>query len=267
MKCMSNEQKNLYPVMIVGAGPGDPDLLTVKAARCIEQADVLLYDCLPAVHVTEVASKKTLVQFVDKHTDDPAKRVDMLDVVQRYYEEGKKVVRLKAGDALMFNGGGHEAKRLKERGIPFEFVPGLTAGAAGANLFAIPLNETGESNTTLYLIANILDDRIDLIKEAARMMLHHGTTLVLYMAYDHLDAIFDIFKSEGLTGDLPVVATSMISLSDQDCVQGTVDTIHRLMEERQMLSPFTFFIGKHVTHYLDPKTQEERDSKRIAQMC
>lgn len=264
---MSGEQKKRYPVSIVGAGPGDPDLLTVKAYRCIEEADVVLYDCLPAVHVTEIASDKTKVLFVDKHTDDPAKRVDMLDVVQQYYEEGKKVVRLKAGDALMFNGGGYEAKKLAERGIPFEFVPGLTAGTAGANLFAIPLNEIGESNTTLYLIANILDDRIDLIKEAARMMLHHGTTLVLYMAYDHLDAIFNIFKGEGLTGDLPVVAASMISLSDQDCVQGTIDTIQELMDDRQMLSPFTFFIGKYVTHYLDPKTQEERNSVRIAQMC
>lgn len=264
---MSEDLKKRYPVMIVGAGPGDPDLLTVKACRCIEQADVLLYDCLPAVHVTEVASKKTQVLFVDKHTDDPSKRVDMLDVVQQYYEQGKKVVRLKAGDALMFNGGGHEAQKLKERGIPFEFVPGITAGTAGANLFAIPLNEIGESNTTLYLIANILDDRIDLVKETARMMLHHNTTVVLYMAYDHLQAIFDIFKGEGLPGDLPVVATSMISLSDQDCVEGTIDTIQQLMDERQMLSPFTFFIGKYVTHYLTPKTQEERNSVRIAQMC
>lgn len=264
---MSVNQSERYPVVIVGTGPGDPELLTIKAHRCMQEADVILYDCLPAVHVTEVASVKTKVVFVDKHNEDPVKRVDMLDVVQRYYEEEKKVVRLKAGDALMFNGGGHEAKRLRERGIPFELVPGITAGTAGANLFAIPLNETGESNTTLYLIANILDDRIDLLRDAARMMLHHGTSVVLYMAYDHLQAIFDIFKEEGLPGDLPIVAASMISLSDQDCVQGTIDTIQQLMEERQMLSPFTFFIGKHVTHYLSPKSQDERNSVRIAQMC
>lgn len=263
---MREKLQKRYPVSIVGAGPGDPELLTVKAWKLIAGADVVLYDCLPAVHVTEIASKKALVRFVDKHTDNPVQQVDMLDVVQQYYEAGKKVVRLKAGDALMFNGGGHEAKQLCARGIPFEMVPGITAGTAGANLFAIPLNEIAESNTTLYLIANILDDRIDLIKETARMMLHHNTTLVLYMAFDHLQAIFELFKGEGLTGDTPVVAASMISLSDQDCVQGSIDTIRQLMEDRQMIAPFTFFIGTYVTHYLPPKPQAERDSARISQI-
>lgn len=261
------EKTKCYPVSIVGAGPGDPELLTVKAWRRIEEADVLLYDCLPAVHVTEIASKKILVKYVDKHNEDPSKREDMLDLMQQYYREGKKVVRLKAGDALMFNGGGKEVLQLMERGIPFEMIPGITAGTAGANQFAIPLNEIGESNTTLYLIANILEDRIELIRETARMMLHHNTTLVLYMAYDHLQAIFDLFKQEGLPGDLPVVATSMISLADQDCVQGTMDNIHQLINERQMLSPFTFFIGTYVTHYIVPKSQNERDINRIEQMC
>ncbi|MBP1639324.1 MAG: Uroporphyrin-III C/tetrapyrrole (Corrin/Porphyrin) methyltransferase [Bacteroidetes bacterium] len=264
---MNKKTKERYPVKIVGAGPGDPGLLTVKAYRSIEEADVLLYDCLPAVHVTEVASSKTVVRFIDKHNEDPARRVDMLDVLEQYYNEGKKIVRLKAGDALMFNGGGYEAKKLKERGVPFEIIPGITAGTAGSNLFAIPLNEKGETNATLYLIADQLDDRVGLIRSAARMMRDQDATVVLYMAYDHLREIFALFEEEGLISDLPVVATSMISLSDEDCVEGTMQNILQKMESREMVAPFTFFIGKYVTHYLSPKSQAERDLARITQMC
>ncbi len=264
---MKQEMKQCYPVSIVGAGPGDPELLTVRAMERIKAADVLLYDCLPAVHVVELASNEAQVIFVNKHSDNPNDKADMVELLSRYYHEGKRVVRLKAGDAMMFNGGGIEARRLKALDIPFEIVPGITAAAAGSNLFAIPITEKYESNGVMYVIADEIRDHFAQIRDVARMMLQHGTTAVLYMAYDHLKEIFAVFQEEGVGEDMPVVATSMISLADEDCVTGTIADILQKMEQREMLSPFTFFIGKCVENNIEPKSQKERFARRIAQMC
>lgn len=264
---MKQEIKQFYPVSIVGAGPGDPELLTVRAMERIKAADVLLYDCLPAIHVVELASSNAKVIFVNKHADNPKEKADMVALLQQYYEQGKRVVRLKAGDAMMFNGGGMEARRLKEMAIPFEIVPGITAAAAGANLFAIPITEKYESNGVMYVIADEIRDDFAQIRDVARMMLQHGTTAVLYMAYDHLTAIFNVFQEEGVGADMPVVATSMLSLADEDCVTGTISDILQKMEQREMVSPFTFFVGKCVKNNIEPKSQKERYAKRIAEMC
>ncbi len=264
---MCKEKMNFYPVSIVGAGPGDPDLLTVRANKRIEEADVLLYDCLPAVHVLEKVSKNTNVIFVNMHSDELKEKIDMVELMQKYYMQGLKVVRLKAGDAMMFNGGGIEARRLKKEGIPFEIIPGISAGTAGASLFAIPITEKYESNGVINIIAYEIRDNYAQIRAVAQMMLKHGTTAILYMAYDNLTEIFRVFQEEGVGADMPVVATSMLSLSDEDCIAGTITTIQERMEERKMVSPFTFFVGRCVENNIEPKTQEEKVNRKIAQLC
>lgn len=256
---MNDLKKTLHPVYIVGTGPGDPDLLTVKAQRLLEEADVVLYDCLPATYVTSVA-KNAEILFLNKHPEAGEEKVDILPVVKDLYEQGKKVVRLKAGDAMMFNGGEVEARYFNENNIPFEMVPGITAACAASSLFAIPTTEIYKSNDILHLIACDIPDNFAHIRQVAKLF-EGGTTVVLYMAFDHLKEIFRVFKEEGVDADIPVVIAAMVSLTQEDCVKATMDTVFDLIESREMISPFIFFIGKYVDMYADGKSVKEHLEK------
>ena len=239
-------------VYITGTGPGDPDLLTVKARRLIEEADVILYDCLPAQHVLALAKPSAVVKFVNKHPDEGDEKEDLLEYVRQYYKEGKMVVRLKAGDALMFNGGDVDARRLRHWGIPFEIVPGITASCAASSIFAIPTTELHKSDALLNLIAYEINDDFAHIRDVARLF-RHGDTVALYMAYDNLEAIFRVFREEGVDGNIPVAIASMVSLKNEDVALATMDTALDRIVEREMLAPFVFFIGKHVDVYAEHK--------------
>ena len=239
-------------VYITGTGPGDPDLLTVKARRLIEEADVILYDCLPAQHVLALAKPSAVVKFVNKHPGEGEEKEDLLEYVRQYYKEGKMVVRLKAGDALMFNGGDVDARRLRHWGIPFEIVPGITASCAASGIFAIPTTELHKSDALLNLIAYEINDDFAHIRDVARLF-RHGDTVALYMAYDNLEAIFRVFREEGVDGNIPVAIASMVSLKNEDVALATMDTALDIIVEREMLSPFVFFIGKHVDVYAKHK--------------
>lgn len=244
-------------VFIVGTGPGDPDLLTVKAKRLMEEADVILYDCLPAQYVLAVAKPSAVVKFVNKHPGEGEKKEDLLEYLRQYYEEGKKVVRLKAGDALMFNGGDVDARRLRDWEIPFEIVPGITASCAASNIFAIPTTEIHKSDALINLIAFEINDEFAHLRDIAGLF-KHGDTVALYMAYDNLEAIFRVWKEEGVDGSIPVAIASMVSLKQEDVALATLDTTPAVIVEREMLSPFVFFIGKHVDMYAERKTAERR---------
>ena len=257
-------KKTLHPVSVVGVGPGDPDLLTVKAKRLLEEADVVLYDCLPATYVTAVASNAEIL-FLNKHPEDGEEKVDILPVVKDLYLEGKKVVRLKAGDAMMFNGGDVEARFFKENGIPFEFVPGITAACAASNIFAIPTTEIYKSNAIVHLIAYDIPDNYAHIRQVARLF-EFGTTVVLYMAYDNLKEIFQVFREEGVDENIPVVVASMVSLTQEDCAKATMSSVFDVIKSREMLSPFVFFIGKYVDMYADGKTTKEHLERFMTQI-
>jgi siroheme synthase len=231
-------------VYIVGIGPGDPDLLTVKAKRLIEEADVLFYDCLPAVHVLQ-AAPSTEVVYINKHPEAGEKQEDILLLVRQQYKAGKKVVRLKAGDALMFNGGDVEARRLKEWGIPFEIVPGITASCAASNVFAIPTTEINKSNALVNVIAYEINDDYAHLRDIARLF-KHGTTVALYMAFDNIESIFKVFKEEGIDTNIPVVIAASVSLSEESVALATMDTTIETIDRREMIAPFVFFIGNHL---------------------
>lgn len=260
---MENLEKTYYPVYVVGTGPGDPDLLTVKAKKLIEEADVVLYDCLPATYVTNVATNAEVI-FLNKHPDQGEEKVDILPVIERLHREGKKVVRLKAGDAMMFNGGDVEARFFKENGIPFELIPGITAACAASNIFAIPTTEIHKSNAIVHLIAFDIPDNYAHIRQVARL-LEFGTTVALYMAYDNLKEIFRVFQEEGVPKNIPVMIASMISLTQEDAAKATMETVFEIIEKRQMVSPFIFFVGQYVDMYAEGKGMKEHLEKFMEQ--
>jgi siroheme synthase len=242
---MMMENKKVY---IVGTGPGDPDLLTVKAKRLIEEADVLLYDCLPACYVLSAAKPSAEVKFINKHPEEGERKEDIMEYVRQCWLEGKTTVRLKAGDALMFNGGDVDARRLRDWGIPFEIVPGITASCAAANIFAVSVTELHKSDALLNLIAYDIRDDFAHLRDVARLF-RHGDTVALYMAYDNLKDIFRVFREEGVDENIPVAIASMVSLKNEAVALTTMDMTLSVIAEREMLSPFLFLIGKHINIY------------------
>lgn len=167
---------------------------------------------------------------------------------------------------MMFNGADVEARLLKEAGIPFELIPGITAACAASNIFAIPTTEIYKSNAIVHLIGFNIPDNYAHIREVAHLF-KYGTTVALYMADDRLSDIFNVFKEEGVDENIPVVIASMVSLINEDCAKTTMDNVFNVIRQREMLSPFIFFIGEHVDQYMEPKGAEEKLEKFIIQMC
>ena len=153
-----NKSITCFPVSIVGTGPGDPDLLTVRAARVISEADIILYDCDPARHALTIAPASAKIVRVDRHADNSSAshfgKDSILDLIVEHYRQGKKVVRLKVGDPMLFGGKIEECHALRRMEIPFEVVPGVTAGASAANTYALSISTKYKSNAVIYLIAD-----------------------------------------------------------------------------------------------------------------
>jgi uroporphyrin-III C-methyltransferase len=254
---MTNKER--FPILITGTGPGNPELLTVKAHQAISSADVLLYDCMPAHYVLDLKREDAEVIYLCKNhefTEDELRghMINVINNLEKCYNNGKKVVRLKSGDAFMYGGGGFEASLLKSRGIPFEIIPGLTAGAAAANLYGVKISEKDETDTVVYYIACNITDNFYQIRQIAKL-LNIGATLVLYMADDNLLKIRNVLKEEGVPGTIPAVVVGMASLPDEDCAIGSLDTITQEATKKEMLMPFTYFIGNHVKATVQNRTK------------
>jgi|WetSurMetagenome_2_1015567.scaffolds.fasta_scaffold108934_2 uroporphyrin-III C-methyltransferase len=257
-------EKIMYPIFIVGTGPGNPELLTIRAHEAIKAADIILYDCLPAKYVTTIKNKDAEVIYLTKNHEAPAEELNnhtknVIELLEKYYYEGKRVVRLKAGDALMFGGAGIEATILSSKKIPFKVLPGITAGAAAANLYGIRISERNETDLVLYYIAFDIKDDFYQVRQIAKLLLV-GASLVLYMADSYLEKIIKIFKEEGLEGSVPALAVGMASLPEEYFIEATLDTLPEEIKEKKMVKPCTYFIGKYVTATLKNKIKDHDES-------
>ena len=236
---MEDSKKTLYPVSMIGTGPGDPELLTVKAQKRMKDADYILYDCLPATFVLKEAGENATVKYINRHPENGPVTEDILEVARDLYFEGKKVVRIKAGDAMMFNGGGIDSRRLSEMGVEIEVIPGLTAACAASNIFSIPITEKYESNSIIYAIGDDIKDDYRHFRDIAHMF-RNGTTLALYMAYDNLKNIFNVFKEEGISGEMPVAITANVSLKGQKCAICTLETVFDVLVQKELFAHCVF---------------------------
>ncbi|NTU74406.1 uroporphyrinogen-III C-methyltransferase [Candidatus Roizmanbacteria bacterium] len=245
-----NEPIQLYPVSIVGTGPGDPDFLTVKASRVIREADIILYDCQPAKLVLNSLPTSATVIYVSRHPQEgdensyPGK--SLLDLVQENYLNGKKVVRLKVGDPMLFGGELNDHVALSQMNIPFEVIPGISAGVGAASAYALSISAKYESDSVTHLIAHEIRDNFALIRDAARLLLH-GSTIVLYMADEHLEAIFNVFSEEGIPEDMPVVAVCMVGWPEEFYVSSTMKCMGKGLANNALKKPIVYFVGKYVS--------------------
>ncbi len=231
-------------VYLVGAGPGDPELLTVKARRLVEGADVLVYDQLVAPEVLAGAKPGCELVFAGKQAGHPSCTQDEIDLLLvRFAREGRTVVRLKGGDPFVFGRGGEEAEALAAAGVPFEIVPGITAALGAAAYAGIPLTHRSHSSAVVFLTGH--EDPAKARgavrwEDYARL----GATLCIYMGRRHLWAIADRLQAGGLAPETPAALVQSATTGRHRILTATLGTLAARAGAEGFESPALAIVGE-----------------------
>lgn len=230
-------------VALVGSGPGDPDLLTLRAARLIAQADAVLHDTLAAraarLHM-RAGAQAIAVGKQKARAPMPQARINALLV--DLARGGRRVVRLKGGDPFLFGRGGEEAEALAAAGIAFRIVPGVSAALAAPAAAAIPLTHRGLAQAVTVLTGHDAEGRLPETLDWAALAAS-GQTLVALMAHSALDALAVRLIAAGRAADEPVAVIARASLPDQQVVTGTLGSITLAVRRAGLPTPATVVIG------------------------
>lgn len=234
-------------VYIVGAGAGDPDLLTFKALRLMQQADVVLYDALVADEILDLCRRDSDKIFVGKKRADHAKTQDQInELLVKYAKQGKRVLRLKGGDPFVFGRGGEEMIACQEAGVPYQVVSGITAALAAGSYAGIPLTHRGVATSVRFLTGCYqTSEAFDGLKSAYQS----DETLVFYMGLHALGKIVDSLLTSGLSADTPVAIVSNASLPTQQVLIGALDDIVTKNEQAGLSAPAIIIAGNVVKLY------------------
>jgi uroporphyrin-III C-methyltransferase len=233
-------------VFLVGAGPGAPDLLTVRALRVIEAAHIVVHDRLGSAGVLALVPRGAARIDVGKQAGrHPVPQAEINEMLVRLARSGHIVVRLKGGDPLIFGRGGEEALALAEAGIPFEVVPGITAGQACAAALCVPLTHRGVAESVRYITGHCRSDRaLDL---DWRGLADPRTTLIVYMGMAGIGQIAAELAGHGRSADTPVLAISRATMSDQRWLASSLQALAADVGRAQLPSPTLFIIGEVVS--------------------
>ncbi|EHS7465625.1 uroporphyrinogen-III C-methyltransferase [Vibrio cholerae] len=229
-------------VALVGAGPGDPELLTVKALSYLQQADVVLYDYLVSDDIMALIPTETILVCVGKragHHSVPQEKTNQLLV--DFARQGYRVVRIKGGDPFMFGRGGEELEVLFEAGVKFQIVPGITA-AAGATAYAgIPLTHRDYAQSALFVTGHLKAQAEDLDWST---LARGKQTLVIYMGLSNAAAIAEQLQQHGRDANTPVAIIERGTQTSQKVRIGTLQTLPSLAIQAQ--SPALIVVGEVV---------------------
>ncbi len=232
-------------VSLVGAGPGDPDLLTVKAVRLLRDAEVVVYDRLVSEEVLALIPRGAARLYVGKATGSHTLRQEDINrLLADVARTGKRVVRLKGGDPFVFGRGSEEAEYLARHGVRFEVVPGVTAASGCAAAVNIPLTHRGMATSVRYVTGHMQDDG-DLQLDWAGLA-NPDTTLVIYMGSATLRLLSRKLIEHGLPADTPAAAVSHGTTPRQTVVVAHLDDIAEQVVSAELLPPMLTIIGKVV---------------------
>lgn len=231
-------------VYLVGAGPGDPDLLTLRAARLIERAEVLVYDNLVGPGVMAMAPKQAERVYAGKQRSNHSMRQEDINaLLVKLGRSGRQVVRLKGGDPFIFGRGGEELLALAEAGVPFEVVPGITA-AHGATAYAgIPLTHRDHAQGVVFVTGHLKDGSADLDYAA---LARARQTVVIYMGLSGLKVIAEQLIAHGLPPQWPAAVISKGTLPEQRVITATLATVAEAAAAAQLKSPCLTIVGEVV---------------------
>jgi len=247
-----------HPIIIAGTGPGDPELLTVKAQIAIASADVIVYDATQIEHIIDFCQSKAKRVKInkDKTRNSDTLRKEIIQILADYHKTGKRVVRLKTGDAFMFGSGAAETELLFEMNLPFSVIPGITAGMAAAVYGNVRISEKKEADTVTFYMANQKNDQHENLEQIAQL-LQSRATVALYMAENILPQIRDYLLKQKLPKHFPVVAVANASLPNQQVLSTTLADIQSILNKIPKNSSVVFFIGKKVHSIFAAPNQSE----------
>lgn len=232
-------------VYLVGAGPGDPELLTLKALRLMQQADVVIYDRLVSPAIMELCRRDATKIYVGKARSNHAVPQEGINaLLVEYASKGQRVCRLKGGDPFIFGRGGEEIQELFAAGVPFQVVPGITA-ASGCSAYAgIPLTHRDYAQSVRFLTGHLKEGSPELPWDE---LVYQNQTLVLYMGLVGLEKICEKLIEHGQRPDMPVALISKGTTLEQKVLVGTLADIASKVEENHIQAPTLTIIGDVVS--------------------
>jgi uroporphyrin-III C-methyltransferase / precorrin-2 dehydrogenase / sirohydrochlorin ferrochelatase len=231
-------------VYLVGAGPGEPELLTLRAYRLMQSADVALYDHLVSKEVLDLLPASTRRIYVGKERERHTMPQEAInDLLVRLAREGNRVLRLKGGDPFIFGRGGEEIDTLSRQGVEFEVVPGITAALGVASYAGIPLTHRDYAQACLFVTGHLKDGTIDLDWPA---LVRPRQTVVVYMGLLGLPGLCAGMVAHGLPEGTPAAVIQQGTTREQKVVTGTLGTLAGLVAEAMLMPPTLIIVGEVV---------------------
>ena len=236
-----NIPSNTGEVYLVGAGPGDPELLSFKALRLMQKADVVIYDRLVSEQIMNLIRQDAEKIYVGKQRADHAMPQENINqLLARLAIEGKKVLRLKGGYPFIFGRGGEEIESLINDDIPFQIVPGITAASGCASYAGIPLTHRDYSQACIFVTGHLRDGTVNL---NWKMLAHEKQTLVFYMGMHGSKVICEELIKHGLKETTPAALIVKGTTADQEVIIGDLSNMPKIILENKIIPPTLLIIG------------------------
>ncbi len=235
-------------ISIAGAGPGDPELLTVKALRRLEQADVVLYDALHGNEILDLAPAEALKVYAGKYYQDGQHQTERQDKINSWLKqfalEGRKVVRLKAGDPFIFGRGAEELGFCLAEGLTVEVIPGITSGLAAAEAFHIPVTLRGMNSMVLFYTGHKRNGGFDGLPEVAAV-LKTNAPVIVYMGLQNLGLMAAELVFRGVDAGLPVQIISRACHPEQKIYSTLLGACDEFLKKNDPPMPAVILMGKN----------------------